>query len=66
MPAHKFLMICTTSSSSRTWSFPTVCGLCFAEVPQTRACLNSFSRPLWIEPQKSAIEAFLLIMTGAS
>jgi len=31
------LTICTTSSSSRMWSIPTFCGLCFEELPQTQA-----------------------------
>jgi len=45
---------------------PTVYGLCFAEVPQTKACLNSVNNPLWIELQKSAILDPAFMITGAS
>jgi hypothetical protein len=32
-----FLTICTTSSSISTCSLPTLCGLCFTELPHTNA-----------------------------
>ena len=66
IPINQLLIIWTTSSSLSMWSLPTVWGLCLAEVPQTKACLNSLSKPLWIELQKSAMEQSLLIITGAS
>ena len=40
LTAHTFFTICTTSSSSRMWSLPTVWGLCFALAPYTIACLK--------------------------
>ena len=35
--SYAFFTICTTSSSSRTWSLPTFCGWCLHDVPQTHA-----------------------------
>eukprot|EP00835_Amoeboradix_gromovi_P003461 NODE_229_length_13800_cov_0.838114.p10 type:complete len:118 gc:universal NODE_229_length_13800_cov_0.838114:6936-7289(+) len=50
-----FLTICTTSSSTSSCSFPTLPGLCFTEVPQTKAYFSSFKMLLCKQLQKSSI-----------
>lgn len=39
---------CTMSSSCRMWSFPTRCGRCLLDTPQTSACLKLRMMALWI------------------
>lgn len=64
---YTFLIIWTTSSSSSVCSFPTLCGLCFALEPQTKANLNCFTISLWMRSQKSStVHLFADKMTGSS
>ena len=65
-PTQTRFTICTTSSSSSTCSFPTLCGRCLADAPQISACLNCFSKPRWILLQKSStVGSFFASTTGS-
>lgn len=53
--ATHFFMICTTSSSNSTCSFPTLCGLCFTDCPHTQALRRNITPAITLAPQKVLI-----------